>query len=145
MPKSEFKAQDFSPSEDAEQMALMEWAAWSPYRKELKWLHHTPNELRIPTHAKVSPERLRYVVGANLKRLGLKAGVADLFLPVAKGKYHGLWIEMKRVHGGTLTDRQADFLRDMINEGYAARVAHGAEEAESIIKAYLEGRLEEQS
>lgn len=32
---------------------------------------------------------------ANLKRQGVKAGVPDLFLPVSRGGYHGLFIELK--------------------------------------------------
>ena len=36
---------------------------------------------------------------ANLKRQGVKAGVPDLCIPVAKGGYHGLYIEMKTKKG----------------------------------------------
>mgnify|MGYP004433785991 CR=1 FL=1 len=32
---------------------------------------------------------------ANLKRQGVKAGVPDLHLPVARGGYNGLYIELK--------------------------------------------------
>lgn len=32
---------------------------------------------------------------ANLKKQGVKAGVPDLFLPVGRGSYHGLFIELK--------------------------------------------------
>ena len=31
----------------------------------------------------------------NLKRQGVKAGVLDIFLPVARKDKHGLWIAMK--------------------------------------------------
>ena len=32
---------------------------------------------------------------ANLKKEGVKRGVPDICLPVSRGKYHGLYIEMK--------------------------------------------------
>lgn len=125
--KSLLKPSDFNPSEDAEQEAVMEWAAWSPHRKALKWLHHTPNGgHRSGAEA------------AKFKRLGVKAGVSDLFLPHPVRPFHGLWIEMKRRHGGVLSDKQAEFLRDMANEGYATAVAKGADEAREIIEKYLE-------
>ena len=122
------KPSDFNPSEDAEQEAVMEWAAWSPIRKALKWLHHTPNG----GHRSGSE-------AARFKRLGVKAGVSDLFLPHPVPPYHGLWIEMKRRHGGVLSDKQAEFLRDMANEGYAKAVAKGADEAIEAIEKYVRG------
>jgi hypothetical protein len=134
MAKPILKPSDFNPSEDAEQEAVMNWAAWSPYRKQLKWLYHCPNGgHRSGAEA------------ARFKRLGVKSGVADLCLPLPRGRYHGLYIEMKRRKGGVISDNQADFLRDMINAGYAARVAYGSDEAVSIITDYLEGRLRDES
>lgn len=125
-----FKAADFNPSEDAEQEAVMEWAAWSPYRKQLKWLYHTPNG-----GSRNKAEAARF------KRMGVKSGVSDLCLPLPVGRYHGLYVEMKRRKGGILSDNQAEFIRDAINNGYAAVVAHGADEAVKAITDYLEGRL----
>ena len=51
---------------------------------ELKLLHHCPN----------GGKRDR-VSAAVLKRQGVKAGVPDLHLPVPKGQYASLYIEMK--------------------------------------------------
>ena len=130
--KPTLKPSDFNPSEDAEQEAVIEWAAWSPHRKALKWLHHTPNGgHRSGAEA------------AKFKRLGVKAGVSDLFLPHPVRPFHGLWIEMKRRHGGVLSDKQAEFLRDMANEGYATAVAKGADEARKIIEKSLERETKE--
>lgn len=123
------KASDFNPREDAEQEAVFDWAAWSPEHRALKWLHHTPNG-----GSRNKAEAARF------QRLGVKKGVADIFLPHPVGGYHGLWIELKRRKGGRLTEAQIDFLGDMRAEGYAAGVARGSDEAVSMIRAYLEGR-----
>ena len=66
--------------EAEEQAALFRWALLSRGRiPELDLLFHIPNGgSRHPREA------------ANLKRQGVKAGVPDLFLPIARGKYHGL-------------------------------------------------------
>ena len=55
---------------------------------ELKLLHHCPN----------GGKRDR-VSAAVLKRQGVKAGVPDLHLPVPKGQYASLYIEMKYGNG----------------------------------------------
>ncbi len=73
-------------TELTEQQAVMEWAEYQTGRyPELKLLYHIPNE-----------GKRSVVNGANLKKAGLKKGVPDLCLPVAKGNYHSLYIEMKK-------------------------------------------------
>ena len=73
------------PHEGNEQEALFRWAAFVRGRfPEIDLLYHIPNG--------GSRNRLE---AANLKRQGVKSGVPDLCLPVARGKYHGLYIEMK--------------------------------------------------
>lgn len=48
------------------------------------------------------------VTGAKLKAEGALAGVADIFLDVDRGEYHGLRIEMK-TKTGRLSDSQKAF------------------------------------
>ena len=76
---------------------------------------------------------------ANLKRQGVKPGVPDLFLPVARGGYHGLFIELKRRDGGRLSDYQKRWLHLLQRQGYAAVVCHGAKETADTIICYLNG------
>lgn len=84
-------------------------------------------------------------VASRLKDEGVKAGVPDLFLPVARPHpkeprlYHGLWIEMK-VEGGRVSKPQKRFLGQMEAEGYAIAVPYGAEEAYKTIIDYLDGK-----
>lgn len=65
-------------SESIEQQNLFEWAKiFSGKYPELTLLYHIPNE------GKRSLKE-----GARMKAEGLKAGVPDLCLPVARGGYH---------------------------------------------------------
>lgn len=119
------------PTEAEEQTTLMTWAALeSKRRPELLMLHHIPNGgSRHPAEA------------ANLKAQGVKPGVPDLCLPVPRGKYHGLYIEMKRKERSKTNDDQLWWLRRLNEEGYFAVVCKGCEVAKHAIMAYLEGRV----
>lgn len=76
------------------------------------------------------------VEAARLKAQGVKAGVSDIFLPVPRNEYHGLWIEMKREKGGRVTEAQTEWIARMREQGYCAVVAHGFEEAKGAIERY---------
>lgn len=113
------------PTEAQEQSLVMEWASLNP---RLRWLHAIPNG--------GSRDKRE---GANLKRQGVKKGVSDLCLPLACRGYHGLYIEMKRKKGGTVSSEQRKFIDDMTANGYYAAVCKGAEEAIKLIKWYIGG------
>lgn len=73
---------------------------------------------------------------ANLKKQGVKAGVPDLFLPVSRGGYHGLFIELK--HGKNKpTEKQTEWLKSLNEQGYAVAVCYGCNEASKKILKYL--------
>ena len=75
-------------------------------------------------------------VAARLKDEGVLAGVADLHLMAARGGKHGLYIEMKSAKG-TLQDNQKLFLDKAIQEGFAAKVCYGFDDAKREIESYL--------
>jgi hypothetical protein len=64
---------------------------------------------------------------------------------VARGAYHGLYIELKRRHGGKVTPEQREWIDDLSKQGYAAIVCHGFDEAVSVIEEYLRGAKWNQS
>jgi len=66
---------------------------------------------------------------------GMKKGVADLFLPVKKGVYSGLYIEMKSEKGRTSID-QSKFLTAVSENDYLAHICYSAVEAIDKIKGY---------
>lgn len=113
--------------EHAEQAALLRWTlearAGLP---ELNLLFAIPNGARVARS-----------VAARLKAEGLKSGVPDLFLPVARQGRHGLWIEMK-APGGRLAAEQRLWHQALSAQGYAVRVCRSREEAAAALRAYLE-------
>jgi hypothetical protein len=114
--------------ESEEQTAIIEWANIMQHRvPELALLYHVPNG------------GSRNVVEAKrLKAQGVKPGVPDLVLPVARGKYHGLYIELKTLRG-RVSDAQKQWIDALRNQGYAAIVCRGADEAIAMIAKYLAG------
>src|SRR5689334_14176538 len=90
-----------------EQIELMKWVGLHLRQyPELDLLFHIPNgELRDPATA------------AKLQAMGVKPGVCDLFLPIARGGWHGCFIEMKR-RGETPTPVQVAFMQAVERQGY---------------------------
>lgn len=72
----------------------------------------------------------------NLKKQGVKAGVPDLFLPVSRGGYHGLFIELKYGKNKP-TEKQTEWLTSLNKQGYAVAVCYGCNEASEKILKYL--------
>ncbi len=70
--------------------------------------------------------------GAMLKRMGVTAGVSDLFFPRGNDKFKGIWLELK-TKVGKPSPAQLKFLDDMRTEGYMGVVAYGSQEAINCI------------
>ena len=125
--KSDIKRYWNHRSEADEQEALFRWAAWAEAQHpELKLLFHIPNGGKRDK-----------VTAARLKSQGVKSGVPDVFLPVARHGKHGLWIELK-VPGGSASMNQCQWIGDLKEQGYDAWICYGWEDAKGVIEAYLE-------
>jgi len=117
------------PTEHTEQALFVQWT--------LRMQKHVP-ELGL-MFAIPSGGHRHKTVAAQLKLEGVKSGVPDLFLPVARQNYHGLFIEMKRIKGGSLSKNQKDFIAQLRAQGYKVEVAEGFEKAKQIIIDYFKG------
>jgi len=118
---------DPHPTESQEQTGLLRWAALRAVSApELALLHHIPNGGLRHMHTAI-----------QLKRQGVKPGVPDLHLPVPRGTFHGLYIEMKRRSGGVLSENQRWWIDRLTEQGYKVVVAYGASEAIREIESYL--------
>lgn len=116
-----FKA--YKTYEKDEQKVIFEYAR---KRKELKWLFAIPNGGK------------RNVLEAmSLKAQGLKPGVSDMFLPLARNGYHGLFIELK-VGKNKTTPKQDEFIRDVSFNNYKCEVCYGAKEAIKVLEEYIQ-------
>ncbi|RYZ22752.1 MAG: VRR-NUC domain-containing protein [Chitinophagaceae bacterium] len=77
-------------------------------------------------------------VAAKLKAQGVKAGIPDLVLPMARGGYFGLYIEFKAtVEPAPVSTSQKDCLRRLNAQGYLAIVCRGHFDAMEQLRAYL--------
>ncbi len=116
-------------SESVEQQKLFAWAEIArmiPEYKGIELMYHIPNE----------GKRSNYT-GGKMKKEGMKNGVSDVCLPLARGIYHGFYIEMK--YGkNKLTDEQLLFLKGVKKQGYATAVCYTAEEAIRKLKLYFQ-------
>jgi hypothetical protein len=81
-------------------------------------------------------------VAAKLKQEGVKAGVADLFVALSNGKYHGLFIEVK-VGKNRQQPNQKIFEQKVLENGYQYKVVRSIDEMVAVIREYrIEQRQE---
>lgn len=111
------------PKEDYEQICLATYLA-----KNNILFYHVPNG-----GARYMSEAVKF------KRMGVKKGVPDIVIPIARKGHHGLYIELKRVNGrpSDLSDEQKEWLTRLEQEGYCAMVAFGFDQARLIVDNYL--------
>lgn len=72
----------------------------------------------------------------KMKAEGVKKGVPDLFLPLAKKGYHGLFIELK-TETGRASKEQKEWIEKLNANGYLAKVCFGYKEAIEELKNYV--------
>lgn len=112
-------------SESLEQQTFIQWCNLNANRYEgLDLIFHIPNG------------GTRYKMEAvKLKREGVKAGVPDLFLPVPKNNFNGLFIEMKYGRNKP-TGKQKEWIERLNSQGYKAVVCWSCDEAIEVVKGY---------
>lgn len=116
--------------EHLNQSALIEWftlVSAKQFGLPANLLFAVPNgERRLPQ------------TGAKLRDEGVRPGVPDLFLAVARGAYHGLFIEMK-APTGKVSVAQSTMIKLLQEQGYCCYVCYSWLEAKNVIECYLAG------
>lgn len=113
-------------SETTEQIKLFRWAkSREDIVPELRLMYHIPNEGKRTQGG-----------GEILKAAGLKSGVPDICLPVARLGFNALYIEMK-FGKNKPTKAQADYMAALSAAGAKVAVCYSADEAREVIRHYL--------
>lgn len=73
--------------------------------------------------------------GAKLKLEGVVKGIPDLFVPA-----WNLWIEMKRIKGGIISNEQKKIKEYLISCDYSVLIATGCENATKQVKEFADGK-----
>lgn len=113
-------------AEHDQQVYFFQWAALHErYYPELIVLYAIPNGgLR------------HWKVASDLKDEGVKAGVLDVHLPVARHNYFGLWIEFK-AGKNKCTDDQLCWASLLTELGHCVQVCYSWNEAADVVAWYL--------
>lgn len=122
-----------SGSEHAHQVAFFCWCATN------LMMVHNRLIFAIPNGGKRDK-----ITSGNLKAEGVKAGVADIFVSIPVGKYHGLYIELKKPafkgkRRGYVEPEQKEFRTGVIQQGYAHAICVGWRDAVDILMKYWKG------
>lgn len=119
--------------ESIEQRQLMEFLeedkeAGGPLAEVFDAIYHVPNG-----------GHRDFKTAKDMKAQGVKPGVSDLVLPIARGGYFGLYIEFKasRPHNSSMSEVQFEWLSLVESNGYAAAYAIGKDEALEILINYM--------
>lgn len=122
--RKNFRLKTTEPTEDYEQIKAATYLT-----KNNILFYHIPNGGK------------RHMLEAiKFKRMGVKAGVPDICIPIARGCYHGLYIELKRSVGGVVSTNQTWWLAELKRQGYAVYVAQGADDLIQYVHTYLGAR-----
>ena len=110
---------NYQGSEDSFQKSLARYLDLS----QLLWFH-VPNEIK---------SKVQY--GVKRKQLGVKSGVPDVCILEPRGRYSGLFLELK-VGYNKPSKNQNKWLADLESKGYAVAWTRSLDEAIEIIEKY---------
>lgn len=128
-------------SEHESQCQLFEWAEQSEGRyPELCLFYAIPNGAGTP-YARYKDKKTGKTFAFSKERAklvseGLKSGVPDTHLPVSRGIYHSLYIEMKR-HPNKASDNQLKWHEKLRKFSNYVAICWNFDEARELILRYL--------
>lgn len=123
-----------APTEHAEQVALFGWLDVAQWGAKPDVAEALALAFAIPNGS------FRHKATAGkLKAEGVRAGVPDVCLPCpsADGAHIGLWIELKRERGGTVSPAQREWHERLEAAGHRVVVARGWQAAADAIANHL--------
>jgi hypothetical protein len=123
--KTKPKSTAATPLEEKEQQELIKWCE-----------DHQDKRLRL-IYSHLNGMRTSINTAKKAKRGGARKGLPDLFLPVACGGMHGMYIELKRTEGGKVSPEQKMMMALLWQQGYYTAVAYGWKDAARLIEEYL--------
>ena len=92
-------------------------------------MHHIPN----------GGKRSK-ATAAGLKAMGVRPGIPDYHLPVARSGYHSLYIEFKTA-SGRISDAQRRVQKELAAEGNLIVISRSVRSAVRDIVSYLTGQF----
>lgn len=105
----------------------------------VKWFDLTRPTLRPLLHHSPNGGKRNVLEAKRFKRMGTRAGFADLVLLVPRNGYHGLFIEMKTPSKSSKQqDTQKEFQAAVETQGYKYTICRTLEEFTGEIEGYLE-------
>jgi hypothetical protein len=114
--------------EEREQARFIKWTHMPAVRAiapELRWMFHCPNGGKRDA-----------ITGGQMRALGVKPGVPDLLMPIARHPWNGLAIEMKS-STGTASKEQKEWMDELQCNDWLVFICRSADEARSACAAYL--------
>lgn len=120
-------------NEGDQQAAVMRWA--DELKAEYPALDTLNASLNGINLGGTAGQRARTI--AKAKREGMRVGYPDLFLPVARKGWHGLFIELKHRRNKP-TPEQIWWLDRLTENGYLATACWEAQDAINVISEYLD-------
>jgi hypothetical protein len=133
---TKLKLAPWSPSEHDETAIVVSWAAemvaWKKF-PELAGLYGIPNGTLL-----AGDYRHRAIQMARLKAEGLRPGVPDLCLPIARRGFQALYIEQKSTRKGAVaSDEQIEWRRWLNTHGNHAAICIGAKQSIELLLWYV--------
>ncbi len=108
------------------------------------WRVYMPNEdLQQMMFAIPNGGARNVVTGKKLKAEGVRRGIPDVFLAIARLGYHGLFIEFKAGKNKP-SKEQAQFIETATKNGYLCVVCYDWVKAKEMVEAYMHSTEKEQ-
>lgn len=101
----------------------------------LRWLRN--NHKRVLCYAIPNGAYTTKTTARKLVAEGVCHGIPDLHIPIARGEYHSLYIEMKNGKAGRLSEYQKEMKKKLESLGNKVVVCRSLEDFVNEVETYL--------